>query len=236
VSGDRAAARLPRVFPVVAAVALLAIGLPILALFLRANWPAVPAAITSQAALQALSLSLRTAFAATLICLFLGVPLAVVLARSDARPTRIAQAVITLPLVLPPMVGGLALLYLLGRRGLIGQLLFETWGIALPFTTVAVVIAQVFVALPFLVISLEGALRTQGVAYETTAATLGAGPWRRFWQVTLPLARPGLISGRSWPSPAPWASSGPRRCSPATRPARPGPCPWPSTRPSTAPG
>ncbi len=100
----------------------------------------------------------------------------------------------TLPLVLPPLVGGIALLALLGRNGLLGAT-FSLAGIRIPFTTTAVVIAQTFVALPFLVISVEGALRSVGTRYETVAAGLGAGRFTVFRRVTLPLAAPGLLAG-----------------------------------------
>ncbi|MHA7985371.1 molybdate ABC transporter permease subunit, partial [Rathayibacter sp. CAU 1779] len=105
-------------------------------------------------------------------------------------PAAVLRAVVTVPLVLPPMVGGLALLFLFGRTGWLG---FTGW--QLPFTTTAVVLAQTFVAMPFLVLALEGALRTSGLDYERTAAGLGAGRWTTLWRVTLPLAGPGLLSG-----------------------------------------
>jgi molybdate transport system permease protein len=107
----------------------------------------------------------------------------------------VLRALVTVPLVLPPMVGGVALLFLFGRRGMLGMLLESWWGVRIPFTTLAVVLAQVFVALPFLVLAVEGTVRARGVDYERTAATLGAGRWRTLTRVTLPLAAPGLIAG-----------------------------------------
>ncbi len=177
-----------------ALVGLALLTLPIVGLVARVDWGTVPAAITSPAAVDALWLSLRTGFAATLTCLALGVPLAVVMARSGPRLAGILRALTTLPLVLPPMVGGIALLSLLGRNGLVGESL-SAWGISIPFTTLAVVIAQSFVALPFLVISLEGSLRTAGTRFEVVAATLGAGRWTVFRRITLPLVWPGLLAG-----------------------------------------
>ena len=177
--------------------ALLGIGLltlPILGLLRRADWPTVPAAITSPEAVSALLLSLQTGAAATVLCLVLGMPLAVVIARADDRVAGVLRALTTLPLVLPPLVGGIALLYLLGRNGLLGGAL-ELLGIRIPFTTAAVVIAQSFVALPFLVIAVEGALRSVGTRFESVAATLGAGRWTVFRRVTLPLVLPGLLAG-----------------------------------------
>ena len=186
--------RVPRVLLAPAAIALALLVLPIVGLLWRLDWATVPRAITSRAALDALALSLRTASVATLICVVIGVPLALVIARSGARLGGVLRAATTLPLVLPPLVGGIALLYLLGRTGLIGQSLAAA-GIRIPFTTAAVVIAQSFVSLPFLVISVEGALRTAGTRYEAIAATLGAGRWRTFRHVTLPLIAPGLTAG-----------------------------------------
>jgi molybdate transport system permease protein len=169
--------------------------LPIAGLVLHVDWPSVPAAIVSREAIDALSLSLRTGVAATVLCLITGVPLAVLIARSSPRVSALLRALTTLPLVLPPMVGGIALLYLLGRNGVLGGALELVFGIHIPFTTAAVVIAQAFVALPFLVISLEGALRSVGTRFESVAATLGAGRWTVFRRLTLPLAWPGLVSG-----------------------------------------
>lgn len=187
--------RIPRLLllPMVLGLALLL--LPIAGLLARADWPNLPAAISSPEALSALWLSLQTATAATLLCLVLGVPLALVIARASPRVAGVLRALSTLPLVMPPLVGGIALLYLLGRNGLAGYWLDLFFGIRIPFTTLAVVLAQAFVALPFLVISLEGALRTSGTRWESVAATLGAGPWTVFRRITLPLALPGLVAG-----------------------------------------
>src|SRR5690606_7551665 len=104
------------------------------------------------------------------------------------------RAVVTVPLVLPPMVGGVALLFLFGRSGWLGPVLAQ-WGVQIPFSTTAVVLAQTFVALPFLILALEGSLRASGVGYEAAAAALGAGRWTILWRVTLPLAAPGLVAG-----------------------------------------
>lgn len=187
--------RLPRSVHAAAAVGLLLLVTPVLALLVRADWPGVPAAVTSPEAAAALGLSLRTAAAATSLCVVLGVPLALLLARSDSRAADAVRALVTLPLVLPPTVGGIALLYLLGRQGLVGEHLEALLGVRVPFTTAAVVLAQAFVALPFLVLAVEGALRTLGTGYETVAATLGAGRWTVLRRVTLPLAGPGVVGG-----------------------------------------
>ncbi|WP_181155945.1 ABC transporter permease [Microbacterium sp. MYb72] len=186
--------RVPPWLWVPAALGALVLTLPFVALLIRLDWTAVPAAITAPAALQALGLSLSTAAVATAVCVLLGVPLALVIARSSGALAAVLRTLTTLPLVLPPLVGGIALLSLLGRNGLLGGAL-AVLGIRIPFTTAAVVIAQVFVALPFLVISVEGALRAVGTGHEAVAASLGARPLTVFCRVTLPLAAPGLIAG-----------------------------------------
>lgn len=187
--------RIPRWLYALALLSLAILTLPVVALLVRADWRTVPSAITSPAAVAALTLSVKCGLAAVAVCLILGVPLALLLARHDTTATRVIRALVTLPLVMPPLVGGIALLYLLGRRGLAGQYLDLWFGITIPFSTTAVVIAESFVAMPFLVISVEGALRTAGTAYESVAATLGASRWTIFRRVTLPLVLPGLASG-----------------------------------------
>lgn len=187
-------AALPRWVYLPAAVGAVFVVLPPLALALRVDWTRFGSLITSPDSRTALLLSLRTAGASTLLCLLLGVPLALVLARHSGRLPSLLRSLILLPLVLPPVVGGLALLYVFGRLGLLGHYL-EALGIRLAFTTTAVVLAQTFVSLPFLVIALEGAARTAGKDYDTVAATLGARPGAVFWRVTLPLLAPGVLSG-----------------------------------------
>jgi molybdate transport system permease protein len=177
-----------------AAVALALVVLPVIGLVARSDLGDLPWLVVSPGALDALSLSVRTAALSTLLSTVLGGPLAVVLARGRLPGLRLLRAIVLLPLVLPPVVGGLALLYLLGRNGFGGQILGMVFGLRLPFTTAAVVIAQTFVAMPFLVIGLEGALRTAGERYEAVAATLGAAPWTVFRRVTVPLLLPALGS------------------------------------------
>jgi molybdate transport system permease protein len=185
---------LPRWVYVPAAVGAGFVVVPLVALAAEVDWTRFGSLITSPESRTALSLSLRTAAASTVLCLLLGVPLALVLARHQNRAARLLRPLILLPLVLPPVVGGLALLYVFGRMGLLGQYL-EVAGIRVAFTTTAVVLAQTFVSLPFLVIALEGAARTAGSGYDTVAATLGAPPSAVWWRVTLPLLGPGLLSG-----------------------------------------
>jgi len=181
-----------------AAIGLALLGLPLVALVVRAPWSRLPELLSRSDVLQALGLSLGTGVLSTAIALVLGIPLALVLARSAAWPTvprRLLRALVTVPLVLPPVVGGVALLLLLGRRGLIGQWLDAWFGITIPFTTAAVVIAQVFVAMPFLVLAVEGAVRASDRRFEVVAATLGASRWTVFRRVTLPLVAPGVAAG-----------------------------------------
>lgn len=185
---------LPRWIFIPAACGALFVVLPLIAVAAKVDWPRFWSLITSESSTTALVLSLKTAAASTALCLLLGVPMALVLARSDARLVRMARPLILLPLVLPPVVGGIALLYAFGRLGLIGEYL-NAVGIQIAFTTTAVVLAQTFVSLPFLVIALEGAARTAGADYEVVAATLGARPTTVWWRVSLPLLAPGLISG-----------------------------------------
>lgn len=184
----------PRVLAVPAVIGLALLVLPLGALVARVEWATLWSDITSPQALSALGLSLATGAIATVACVVVGVPLALLIARSRVRTAAVLRAVVTVPLVLPPMVGGVAMLFLFGRTSWLGGVLGE-WGIRIPFTTTAVVIAQTFVALPFLVLALEGSLRATGVGYEQAAAGLGAGRWTILARVTLPLAAPGLVAG-----------------------------------------
>lgn len=177
-----------------AAGAILVVVVPLLGLLTSVDVGSLWPLLTSQASVTALLLSLRTAVIATALCLVLGAPLALLLARGQWWGQSVLRALVLVPLVLPPVVGGLALLTTFGRRGLLGEHLVAA-GISISYTTTAVVLAQTFVALPFLVLSLEGAVRGLDRRHEKAAATLGAGPWRRLTRVTLPLVGPGLVSG-----------------------------------------
>ena len=181
----------PRWVVLPAALGMLLVALPLAGLLSKVPWPGLWELLTSQSSLAALQLSILTASVSTVFCIVLGVPMALVLARHGLRWLR---PLVLLPLVLPPVVGGLALLFTFGRMGLIGQYL-EAAGIKIAFSTVAVILAQTFVSLPFLVMGVEGALRTAGDRYERVAATLGASPTRTLFTVTLPLVFPGLLSG-----------------------------------------
>jgi len=168
--------------------------LPLVAIVTKVDWANFADLITSESSKDALLLSLRTSAATTVLCVLLGVPMAMVLARTSFRGQNVLRSVVLLPLVLPPVVGGLALLYTFGRKGLLGHAL-EVMDLRIALSTIAVVLAQTFVALPFLVVSLEGSLRTAGERYEVVAAGLGASPTTVFRRVTLPLVLPGLLAG-----------------------------------------
>ncbi|WP_248959932.1 molybdate ABC transporter permease subunit [Sphaerisporangium perillae] len=189
------AGRTPWVLVLPAVLGMAFLLLPLAGLLIKAPWPTLPERLAEPQVLEALRLSLVTATIATLVCLLLGVPLAWLLARVAFPGRRAVRALVTVPLVLPPVVGGVALLLVLGRRGLVGQWLDATFGVTLPFTTAGVVLAEAFVAMPFLVISVEGALRAADLRLEEAAATLGASRWTIFRRVTLPLVAPGVVAG-----------------------------------------
>ena len=187
-------AGIPRWIALPAACAVLFLLVPFIALLIRIDWVQFPHLFSQALSSQALALSLRTCLASTLACIIVGLPLALVCARArDTWWSRVLRSMVTLPMVLPPVVAGLALLITWGRRGLIGAYL-QIFGINIAFTTVAVVMAQTFVSLPFFVSSLEGALRTRGFNEERVASGLGASPSRTLWSVTLPLMIPALVS------------------------------------------
>jgi len=169
--------------------------LPLAGLIVRAPWRSMDRVLAESQVVEALRLSLLSASAATVLSLVFGVPLAWVLARARFRGRGLLRAVVTLPLVLPPVVGGVALLLAFGRRGIVGQYLDSWFGFTLPFTTLGVVVAETFVAMPFLIITVEGAFRSADRGYEEAAATLGATRLTVFRRVTLPLIAPSLVAG-----------------------------------------
>jgi molybdate transport system permease protein len=178
-----------------AAIAVAFLVLPLAALLTEVEWTRLPALLTEPAALDALRLSLVCSTAATVLSALLGVPLAWLLALGRGPAIAVLRGVVTLPLVLPPVVGGLALLLALGRRGLAGRELAELTGLTLPFSTAAVIVAETFVAMPFLVVTVEGALRSADAGLEEAAATLGATRLVALRTVTLPLLLPSLGAG-----------------------------------------
>ncbi len=185
---------LPRWLLLPAGLAVAFVALPLLGLLVRVPFADVPTLLSSRSSLDALGLSLLTCLIATAISLLIGLPLALVLARSDGRLAGVVRTLVTIPMVLPPVVAGLALLITFGRRGVLGAPL-SVLGIEVGFTTIAVVMAQVFVAMPFLITSVEGAVRASGSGYEGAAATLGASPTHALRRVTIPLLAPSIASG-----------------------------------------
>jgi molybdate transport system permease protein len=178
-----------------AALALAFLVLPLVALVQRAPWSSLPDRLTEPLVTEALRLSLVSAVAATAISLVVGVPLAWMLARTDIPGRSLVRAVVILPMVLPPVVGGAALLFAFGRRGLIGGPVYDGTGLLLPFSLWGVIAANTFVALPFLVVTVEAGLRSADRRYEDAAATLGAGRWTVFRRVTLPMVAPSVVAG-----------------------------------------
>ena len=187
--------RIPVALLVPAGIALAFLVLPLVGLLVRAPWSTLGQRLTKPGVLTALRLSLEAATIATIVCILVGVPLAWLLARVEFPGRKIVRALVTVPLVLPPVVGGVALLLVFGRRGLVGSWIYATFGISFPFTPTGVIIAEAFVAMPFLVIAVEGALRGADSRYEEAAATLGARRWTTFRRVTLPLVAPGIAAG-----------------------------------------
>jgi len=186
--------RPPRLVVAVAATGALLFALPLAGLIWRAPWSTAWDVLRSPPAGDALRLSMLTSLSATGIAIALGVPLAWVQARVDYPGKRLVRALTTLPMVLPPVVGGVALLLALGRRGIVGSQL-DRVGVNLPFTTAGAVVAETFVAMPFLVLTLEAAFRSADRGLEDAARTLGAGRFTVFRRVTLPLVAPSLVAG-----------------------------------------
>lgn len=187
--------RAPLLLTVPALLAVAFLMLPLVGILARTSWGDLGAHLTAEATTQALRLSLLVSLWSLGLSLLLGVPLAWLLARVPFPGKAFVRSLVLLPMVLPPTVGGVALLLAFGRRGLLGPWLEDTFGITLPFHTSGAVLAATFVAMPFLVISLEGALGGLRPRYEETAASLGASPVRVFLTVTLPMVAPGLIAG-----------------------------------------
>jgi molybdate transport system permease protein len=181
------------VAPALIAVAFLV--LPLAGLVFHTPWGKLGQVLSGADAVQALQLSLWTATAATAVSLVIGVPLAWLLARASFPGKQVLRALVTVPLVLPPVVGGVALLLAFGRTGFLGRYLDSWFGLTIPFSPLAVVMAETFVAMPFLIISVEGALRSAGQGFEEAAATLGASRMTVFRRVTVPLIAPSLAAG-----------------------------------------
>jgi molybdate transport system permease protein len=187
--------RPPALLMVPAAIAVLLLVVPLAAMVGATDWPGLPAQLRTEPLREALWLSVLTSSVAVSFCLVLGLPLAWVLARLEFRGRTLLRALVTVPLVLPPVVAGVALRTAFGRNGLLGEPLLDLTGFGFPFTTWGVVLAHVFVSLPFVVISIEGAFRSADPEYDAAAATLGATRWTTFRRVTVPLALPGIAAG-----------------------------------------
>ncbi len=187
--------RPPALLMVPAVLATLLLLVPLAAMVAATDWAGLPAQLVAEPLRQALWLSLLTSTVAMLVCLVLGLPLAWLLARVDFRARGVVRALVTVPLVLPPVVAGVALRTAFGRTGVLGEPLLELTGFSFPFTTWGVVLAHTFVSMPFVVIAIEGALRSADPEYDAAAATLGASRWTTFRRVTVPLALPGIIAG-----------------------------------------
>lgn len=192
---DGAGRRPPALLVALGFLGLAVFVVPLVGLVGRVPWSELPVLLANDVVTDALWLSLVTSVSATAISLVLGVPLAWLLARAEFPGRAIVRGVVTLPLVLPPVVGGAALLFALGRRGVVGEPLGELTGLVLPFSTWGVVVATTFVAMPFLVITVEGALRNMDRRFEGAAATLGARRWTVMRRVTLPMIAPSLMAG-----------------------------------------
>ena len=191
--------RTPYALAVPAVLASTLLVVPLVTLVLDTSWRTLPQHVASEAVRDALLITAATSLLTVLACLLLGTPLAWVLARVTFRGRRALRALVLVPLVLPPVVAGVALVTALGRSGVVGQHLPFT----IPYTTAGVVVAHTFVSMPFYVLAVEGALRTHGASYDVVAATLGADRWTTFRRVTLPLALPGVLAG----SALAWARS-----------------------------
>lgn len=191
----RRSAAAPRALLVLGGIGAAFFALPLVGLLLRAPWTMAFQLLTSPEALMALRLSVIASASATAIAVVVGLPLAWIFARLDFPGRAVLRALTVLPMVLPPVVGGVALLAAFGRRGLIGEWLAQAFGIHLPFTTAGAILAETFVAMPFFVITVEAGLRSMDQRFEDAARTLGAGAWTVLWRVTLPLVRPSLVAG-----------------------------------------
>jgi len=188
-------AGVPRTAAGLAALGAALFAVPLLALLARAPWATAWQELGSPEALAALRVSLVCSLSATALSIAFGLPLAWVQARADFPGRSALRAITLVPVVLPPVVGGVALLLAFGRRGLIGAFLDRAFGLRLPFTTAGAVLAEAFVAMPFFIMTLEGALGSLDTRLEEAARTLGAGPWTVFRRVTLPLLRPSMVAG-----------------------------------------
>ena len=193
--GHRHDARTPIVLSTLGAIAVAFFVLPLVALAIRVPWSSLFDALGNDATIEALLLSIITSLITTVLAVIFGVPLAWLLARSNMPGRQAIRGLCTLSMVLPPVVAGVALLASLGRRGVVGQILDDWFGVRLPFTMPAVIVAQLFVAMPFLVLTVESGFARSSTTVEEAARTLGASPWYVFSRVTIPATRPAIVAG-----------------------------------------
>ena len=180
---------------VAAVIGALFVALPVLGIVVRMPWSDAGSILGSDTVRTAAWLSVQTSLVAALVATVLGVPLAWMMSRTRGTATTVVRSLVITPMLLPPVVAGIALLTVFGRRGIIGSSLLGWWGVSIPFTRTAVVMAQVFVSLPFLVLAVESAFRQLDAGLEDAARTLGASPWRVFATVALPGARGAVGAG-----------------------------------------
>lgn len=185
----------PKSLLALAVVGIVLLALPIVAILIRMPWTSLGEIITDDANRIALVLSLRTSLIATLLSVVLGIPVAYVISRHTFPGARIFRALCVLPMVLPPVVGGVALIYVLGKNGIIGQYLWEWFGIRIAFTETAAVLAQFFVAAPFFIVVMESAFTSIDQSIVGVSRTLGASPWYTMLRVQLPMVLPSLLAG-----------------------------------------
>ena len=178
-----------------ATLAILFVIAPLLSVIIRVPWSDFLSSLNTTAFRQSLIISLQTSLIAALLAAVFGIPLSWWLARATSKTSRVIRTICIAPMVLPPVVAGIALLAAFGRRGVVGEQLFNWWGISLPFTKTAVILAQVFVSMPFLILAVEAAFRQADEGLEDAARTLGASPTRIFFSVVVPSVRPALIAG-----------------------------------------
>lgn len=192
---SRRALSQPRGIGMLSVVAIALLAFPLIAVVIRQPWGQLWESVSNESSLQALWLSLRTSTVTTALAFVVGLPFAWLLAKGSMRGTSVLRALCVLPMVLPPVVGGVALLYAFGRQGVLGGILDEWFGVRLAFTETAVVLSQFFVAAPFFIVVMESAFQQMDARLIGAARTLGAGPWHTLVRIVLPVVRPSLIAG-----------------------------------------
>ena len=185
----------PRSIVVVAALGVLAFSIPVVGLLWQTPWRDLPSLLASDVMFDALRISVIASLAATAFSFLVGFPIAYLLARVDFPGRSLVRGIVLLPLVLPPVVGGAALLFAFGRRGIVGEPVYEATGFVMPFSIWGVIAAATFVSMPFLILTLEGGIRNLDDRYEDAAASLGAGPWTVLRRITIPMVWPALAAG-----------------------------------------